>query len=65
MFAFLLLQSAEDITLEIERIHRNWEFMWYGLIAAWVVLTIYVLMMVGRQRKLQQEITRLRKMIGK
>jgi CcmD family protein len=65
MFAFLLLQSAEDVTLEIERIHRNWEFMWGGLIAAWVVLTIYVLMMVGRQRKLQQEIARLRAMIGK
>ena len=64
MLAFLLLQSAEDVTLEIERIHRNWAFMWGGLIAAWVILAIYVLMMVSRQRQLKREIERLRAMIG-
>jgi CcmD family protein len=66
MLAPLLAQvSPGDVSLEIERIHRNWEFMWRGLIAAWIVLAVYVLMMVGRQRKLRQEIERLRLMIQK
>lgn len=66
MLALLLAQvSPEDVSLEIERIHRNWEFMWRGLIAAWVVLAIYVLMMVARQRKLRKEIERLRLVIQK
>ena len=66
MLALLLAQvSPEDVSLEIERIHRNWEFMWRGLIAAWVILAIYVLMMVARQRKLKKEIDRLRLMIQK
>jgi CcmD family protein len=66
MLALLLAQvSPEDVSLEIERIHRNWEFMWRGLIAAWVILAIYVLMMVARQRKLKKEIERLRLMIQK
>jgi CcmD family protein len=66
MLAPLLAQvSPGDVSLEIERIHRNWEFMWRGLIAAWIVLAIYVVMMVGRQRKLRREIERLRLMIQK
>jgi CcmD family protein len=65
MFLFLVAQSVEDITLEMQRLQRNYEFLSYGLIAAWVILVIYVLMMVGRQRKLKKEIERLRAMIGK
>jgi CcmD family protein len=66
MLAPLLAQvSPSDVSLEIERIHRNWEFMWRGLIAAWVVLAVYVVMMVCRQRKLRREIERLRLMIQK
>ncbi len=66
MLAPLLAQvSPQDISLEIERIHRNWEFMWRGLIAAWIVLAVYVVLMVGRQRKLRREIERLRLMIQK
>ena len=61
----LLAQSVEDITLEMQRLQRNYEFLSYGLIAAWVILVIYVLMMVSRQRKLKQEIERLRAMLGK
>lgn len=61
----LLAQSVEDITLEMQRLQRNYEFLSYGLIAAWVILVVYVLMMVGRQRKLKLEIERLRAMIGK
>jgi hypothetical protein len=55
--------SVQDITLEMQRLQRNYEFLSYGLIAAWVILMIYVLMMVGRQRKLRSEIQRLRAML--
>ncbi len=65
MLPFLIAQSVEDITFEMQRLQRNYEFLSYGLIAAWVILIVYVLMMVSRQRKLKQEIERLRAMIAK
>jgi CcmD family protein len=65
MFTLLLTQvSPEDITLEMERLQRNYEFLKFGWIAAWLILVAYVLMMVSRQRKLKQEIDRLRAMMG-
>lgn len=64
MLPFLIAQSVEDITFEMQRLQRNYEFLSYGLIAAWVILVVYVLMMVGRQRKLKGEIERLRAMLG-
>jgi CcmD family protein len=65
MLTILLSQvSPEDITLEMERLQRNYEFLKFGWIAAWVILAVYVLMMVGRQRKLKLEIDRLRTMLG-
>jgi CcmD family protein len=66
MFTFLLIQaSPDDIAFELQRLQRNYQFLSYGLVAAWVILIIYVLMMVGRQRKLQREIERLRVMLQK
>ncbi len=66
MFTNLLAQvSPEDITLEIGRLQRNYAFLSYGLMAAWVILAGYVVMMVGRQRKLKSEIERLRAMLQK
>ncbi len=66
MFMLLLAQvSPDDITFELQRLQRNYQFLSYGLVAAWVILVIYVLMMVGRQRKLKREIERLRLMLQK
>jgi CcmD family protein len=66
MLGLILMQaSPDDLTLEIGRLQRNYEFLNYGLIAAWVILAIYVLMMVSRQRKLKREIERLRAMVQK
>jgi hypothetical protein len=62
MFA-LLLQSTEDITREIERLQRNFGFLSYGLIVAWLILVVYVLMMVSREKKLKREIAGLRAML--
>jgi hypothetical protein len=62
----LLAQASPDagaVMREIARLQRNYEFLSYGLIAAWVILTIYVLMMVSREHKLKGEIDRLRLML--
>jgi cell division protein FtsL len=55
--------SADDIARETARLERNFQFLSYGLIAAWLILVIYVLMMVARERKLKREIASLRAML--
>jgi hypothetical protein len=62
-FVLLAQVTPEDITREIVRLQRNYQFLSYGLTAAWVILTIYVLMMVARERKLKREIASLRAML--
>jgi len=62
MFA-LLLQSSDDVVREIARLQRNYEFLSYGLVVAWLILVVYVLMMVGRERKLKREIAGLKAML--
>jgi CcmD family protein len=37
--------------------------MFYGFAAAWVVLVVYVLTLVSRERRLRDEMGRLRNMI--
>jgi len=59
----MLQLSPEDIAREAQRLQHNYEFLSYGLTAAWLILVAYVLMMVGRHRKLQQEIASLRAML--
>ena len=61
---FLLAQyTAEDIAREVARLQRNYEYLSYGLTVAWVVLVVYVLMMVARERKLKREIASLKAML--
>jgi hypothetical protein len=55
--------SAEAIAREIARLQHNYEFLSYGLTAAWIIMVIYVLMLVARERRLKDEITRLRTML--
>jgi CcmD family protein len=61
--ALYFLQSAEDVAREIARLQRNYEFLSYGLTAAWIILVAYVLMMVSRQKKLKREIASLKAML--
>ena len=56
---FLAAQAFEDPG----RLQRNYEFLSYGLMAAWIILAGYVLMMMSRQKKLRQEIATLRAML--
>ena len=62
---FVLAQavSPEDIVREAARLQRNYEFLSYGLIVAWLVLVVYVLMMVSRERRLKREIASLKAMM--
>ncbi len=55
--------SAEDVAREIARLQHNYQFLSYGLIVAWVILVVYVLMMVARERKLKREIASLKAML--
>ena len=58
-----LLQTADDVVREIGRLQRNYEFLSYGLTAAWMILVGYVLMMLARQKRLKREISNLRAML--
>jgi CcmD family protein len=55
--------SPDDVTREIARLQRNFEFLSYGFAAAWIVLAVYVLMMVSRERRLKREISNLKAML--
>lgn len=62
---YLLLAqfTADDVSREVARLQRNYEFLSYGLTAAWIILVVYVLMMASRERKLKREIADLKAML--
>ena len=43
--------------------NRNFLYMFYGFAAAWTIVVIYVLTLVSRDRKLREEMARLKNMI--
>jgi hypothetical protein len=43
--------------------NRNFRYMFYGFLAAWMVLVIYVLSLVARERGLRKQMTDLRTMV--
>lgn len=43
--------------------NRNFEYMFYGFLAAWLVLVVYVLSLVARERTLRRQIDDLRQMV--
>ena len=63
MLLLLAQYTAEDIAREAARLQRNYEYLSYGLTVAWIVLVVYVLMMVARQKKLTREIANLKSML--
>ena len=42
---------------------RNFQFMFYGFSAAWLVIAIYVISIVAREKKLREELDRVKKMV--
>jgi hypothetical protein len=55
--------SPDDVSREIARLQRNFEFLGYGFWAAWAVLIAFVLTMIGRERRLKREIASLKAML--
>ncbi len=43
--------------------NRNFRYMFYGFLAAWLVLVIYVISLVARERGLRKQIDDLRRMV--
>ncbi|PYT14710.1 MAG: hypothetical protein DMG59_16170 [Acidobacteria bacterium] len=54
---FLLKGSEMD--------ERNFQYMFYGFLAAWLIVVVYVVLLALRERKLRRELDRVRKMLGK
>ena len=42
---------------------RNFQYMFYGFSAAWVVIVIYAVTVLSRERKIKEEISRLKSML--
>ena len=62
---YLLLAqlTSDDVAREIARLQRNYQFLSYGMIVAWVIVVVYVLLLVGREKKLKREIASLKIML--
>jgi CcmD family protein len=43
---------------------RNFQYMFYGFSAAWVLIVIYAFSMLARERKIKAEIDRLKSMMA-
>jgi CcmD family protein len=41
----------------------NYTFMFYGFLAAWMVVIVYVISIALRERKLRQELDRVKRMM--
>jgi CcmD family protein len=42
---------------------RNFQFMFFGFAAAWAVIAIYVISIAARERKLRDELDRVKKLV--
>ncbi len=42
---------------------RNFTFLFYGFLAAWLIVLLYVVSIAARERRLRGEIERLRRML--
>ncbi len=45
--------------------NRNFLYMFYGFLAAWLIVVIYVVMLATRERRLRRELDRVRQMVEK
>lgn len=42
---------------------RNFTYMFYGFAAAWLIIVVYVISLVAREKRIRQEMDRLRRMV--
>jgi len=43
---------------------RNFTFMFYGFLAAWLILVVYVLSLVSRERKITEQLKGLKGLLN-
>ncbi len=44
---------------------REFQFTFYGLMIVWLIITVYVLSLALRERRLRQELDRVKRMLEK
>ena len=44
---------------------REFQFVFYGMLTVWLVITIYVISLALRERRLKAELERVRRMVEK
>ncbi len=44
---------------------REFQYTFYGLMIVWLIITVYVLSLAMRERRLKQELDRVRRMVEK
>jgi len=42
---------------------QNYTFMFYGFLAAWLIVVLYVISLALRERRLRQELDRVKRMM--
>ena len=45
--------------------NRNFLYMFYGFLAAWLIVVVYVVMLAAREHRLRRELDRVRQMVEK
>jgi CcmD family protein len=43
--------------------NANFEFLFYGFLAAWMIVALYVILLGLRENKLRRELDRVRQMV--
>jgi len=62
VLAFLQAES-DPIRAEIRRLQRNFQGLIWCFVAAWMILLLYTLMLMLRERKIRREMERLKSML--
>ena len=44
---------------------REFQYVFYGLVTAWLVITVYVVTLMMRERRLKAELERVKRMVEK
>ena len=45
--------------------NNNFDFMFYGFLAAWLIVVVYVVSLAMREGRLKRELDRVRRMVEK
>jgi len=61
---YLLAQlTSDDVAREIARLQHGYRFLSAAMIVAWAIVVVYVLLLMGREKRLKREIAGLKVML--